>query len=172
MFVVVLVMRIRLGLVLGLGQLSHQADQGQCGEGSLHRKRRGDGLSIRCSLLSVECQSLLAAPLKLGEVASCSGLTVKTIRSEGGYRLLGVEVFAELVLIRTLRAMDIPLQDVTRILVSRLSSVCPCSSLQAMVHSKPGETEQNITALLELHVELMGLLRDWQNCGGRKPSAA
>ena len=66
---------------------------------------------------------VVAAPLKIGEVAGRSGLTVKTIRfycdeglihpisrSEGGYRLFGEEVFAELALIRTLKAMDSPLQ--------------------------------------------------------------
>lgn len=66
--------------------------------------------------------------LKIGEVARRSGLPIKTIRfyseeglihpigrSEGGYRLFGEEVFAELTLIRTLKAMEIPLQDVRQI---------------------------------------------------------
>ncbi|MFM8276406.1 MAG: MerR family DNA-binding transcriptional regulator, partial [Cyanobium sp.] len=86
----------------------------------------------------------MAAPLKIGEVAQRSGLSVKTIRfycdedlirpisrSEGGYRLFGEPVFAELALIRTLKAIDIPLQDVARILESRRSGICTCASLQA-----------------------------------------
>ena len=64
-------------------------------------------------------------PLQIGAVARRSGLSVKTIRfycdegliqpigrSHGGYRQFGEEVFAELSLIRTLRAMELPLQDV------------------------------------------------------------
>ena len=75
-------------------------------------------------------------------MAGRSGLTVKTIRfycdegviqpisrSEGSYRLFGEEVFAELTLIRTLKAMDIPLQDVTRILESRRLGICTRSSM-------------------------------------------
>ena len=128
---------------------------------------------------------VVAVPLKIGEVAGRSGLTVKTIRfycdegliqpisrSEGGYRLFGDEVFAELTLIRTLKAMDIPLQDVTRILESRRSGICTCESLTATIRSKAGEIEQKIDALRHLHQELHGLLSSWEDCGGRKPSAA
>ena len=128
---------------------------------------------------------VLAAPLKIGEVAQRSGLTVKTIRfycdegliqpisrSEGGYRLFGDEVFAELTLIRTLKAMAIPLQDVRQILESRRSGVCTCGSLQDTIRSKAGEIEQKIAALRDLHSELEDLLSRWQDCGGSKGSAA
>ena len=125
------------------------------------------------------------APLKIGEVAQHSGLTVKTIRfycdeglihpisrSEGGYRLFGDEVFAELTLIRTLKAMEIPLQDVRQVLESRRSGVCTCASLQDTIRSKAGEIEQKIAALRDLHSELEDLLSRWQDCGGSKGSAA
>lgn len=97
----------------------------------------------------MESQVVVAVPLKIGEVAGRSGLTVKTIRfycdegviqpisrSEGGYRLFGEEVFAELTLIRTLKAMDIPLQDVTRILESRRSGICTRSSMACSAAGK------------------------------------
>ena len=128
---------------------------------------------------------VVAAPLKIGEVAQHSGLTVKTIRfycdgglihpisrSEGGYRLFGDEVFAELTLIRTLKAMEIPLQDVRQVLESRRSGVCTCASLQDTIRSKAGEIEQKIAALRDLHSELEDLLSRWQDCGGSKGSAA
>ena len=92
---------------------------------------------------------MVSAPLKIGAVAQRSGLSVKTIRfycdeglihpcgrSEGRYRLFGEEVLAELMLIRTLKAMDIPLRDITRILESRRSGFCTCSSLQATIRTK------------------------------------
>jgi DNA-binding transcriptional MerR regulator len=122
--------------------------------------------------------------MKIGEVAQRSGLTVKTIRfycdeglihpisrSEGGYRLFGDEVFAELALIRTLKAMDIPLQDVRQILESRRSGVCTCTTLQDTIRTKAGEIEQKIAALRDLQSELEDLLSRWQDCGGRKGSA-
>ena len=128
---------------------------------------------------------VVAGPLKIGEVAGRSGLTVKTIRyycdeglirpicrSDGGYRLFGDEVFAELTLIRTLKAMEIPLQDVRQILESRRSGVCTCASLQDTIRSKAGEIEQKIAALRDLHSELEDLLSRWQDCGGSKGSAA
>jgi DNA-binding transcriptional MerR regulator len=123
--------------------------------------------------------------MKIGEVARRSGLPIKTIRfyseeglihpigrSEGGYRLFSEEVFAELTLIRTLKAMEIPLQDVRQILESRRSGVCTCASLQETIRTKAGEIEQKITALRDLHSELEDLLSRWQDCGGRKGAAA
>jgi len=121
-----------------------------------------------------------ALPLKIGEVASRSGLTVKTIRfycdqglirpsgrSEGGYRLFGADVFAELALIRTLKGMEIPLQDVQGILESRRSGVCTCTALQSRIRAKAGEIGQKIEALHSLQTELLTMLEGWENCGGR-----
>ena len=128
--------------------------------------------------------SSAGSALKIGEVARRSGLPVKTIRfyseerlihpvgrSEGGYRLFDEEVFAELTLIRTLKAMEIPLQDVRQILESRRLGVCTCDALQERIRGKAGEIEQKIAALRDLHAELQDLLSRWQDCGGRKPAA-
>jgi DNA-binding transcriptional MerR regulator len=121
-----------------------------------------------------------ALPLKIGEVARRSGLTVKTIRfycdqglirpsgrSEGGYRLFGAEVFTELALIRTLKGMEIALQDVQGILESRRSGLCTCTALQSRIRAKAGEIGQKIEALHSLQSELLTMLEGWENCGGR-----
>ena len=127
----------------------------------------------------------LMAPLKIGTVARRSDLSVKTIRfycdegliqpsgrSEGGYRLFDEAVFAELTLIRTLRAMEIPLPDVRQILEARRSGVCTCSALQARIRVKAGEIGEKIVALQGLQAELSGMLDSWEACGGTAPAAA
>jgi len=129
----------------------------------------------------VESQVVAAPLLKIGDVSAQSGLTVKTIRfycdqglihpigrSDGGFRLFGPDVFAELTFIRTLRALEIPLPDVLKILESRRCGVCTCASVQHTIETKAGEIEAKISALREMHVELLELLDDWQECGGRK----
>ena len=129
----------------------------------------------------MESQVIATGLLKIGDVSARSGLTVKTIRfycdegliqpasrSEGGFRLFSPDVFADLTFIRTLRALEIPLPDVLKILESRRSGVCTCASLQDTIRTKAGDIEAKITALREMHVELMELLGDWQECGGRK----
>ena len=93
-------------------------------------------------------------------------------RSEGGYRLFGEEVFAELTQIRILKAMQIPLQGVRRILATRRSGVCSCASLQDAIRTRAGEIGQRIAALHDLQLELEALLSCWQDCGGRKTSLA
>lgn len=128
----------------------------------------------------MESQVVATGLLKIGDVSARSGLTVKTIRfycdegliepasrSEGGFRLFSPDVFAELTFIRTLRALEIPLPNVLKILESRRSGVCTCASLQDTIRTKAGDIEDKITALREMHVELMELLVDWQECGGR-----
>lgn len=131
----------------------------------------------------MESQVPEAVPLKIGVVARRSVLTVKTIRfycdegliqpisrSDGGYRLFDEGVFAELTLIRTLRAMEIPLQDVRQILESRRSGFCTCSALQARIRVKAGEIGEKIEALQGLQSELFSMLDRWEACGGRPPS--
>lgn len=129
----------------------------------------------------MESQVEASPRLQIGAVASRSGLTVKTIRfycdegliqpinrSDGGYRLFDQAVFAELTLIRTLRAMEIPLQDVRQILEARRSGVCTCSALQARIRVKAGEIGERIVALRGLQAELVAMLDSWEACGGRR----
>ena len=129
----------------------------------------------------MESQVAAAGLLKIGDVAARSGLTVKTIRfycdqgliqaasrSDGGFRLFGPDVFADLTFIRTLRALEISLPDVLRILESRRSGICTCSSLQQTIRTKADEIAGKIAALRTMHIELTDLLSDWQDCGGRK----
>jgi len=116
---------------------------------------------------------------KIGAVAARSGVSVKTIRfycdqgllqpsgrSEGHYRLFDGSVYGELALIRTLRALDIPLATIAAVLEARRSGVCTCDILQATIRGKAGEIEQRIAELQELHQELNAMLSSWQRCGG------
>ena len=123
-----------------------------------------------------------APGLKIGQVASYSGVPVKTIRfycneglirpatrSDGGYRLFDDSIYAELSLIRTLRAMDVPLSELRRILEVRRSGVCNCTSLKSSIGSRLGAIDQHIQELGAMRQELAALLEQWQDCGGAKP---
>ena len=135
----------------------------------------------------MESQVVLAPhvrpPLKIGEVARRSGLTVKTIRfycdegliqpssrSEGGYRLFDEAVSVELSLIRTLRGMELPLPDVRQILEARRSGVCTCRDLKTRIRSKAGQIGEKITAMQNLQAELFAMLESWEVCGGSTPA--
>jgi len=123
-----------------------------------------------------------APGLKIGQVASYSGVPVKTIRfycdqglirpatrSDGGYRLFDDSIYAELSLIRTLRAMDVPLSELRRILEVRRSGVCNCTSLKSSIESRLGAIDQHIQELGAMRQELAALLEQWQDCGGSRP---
>ena len=124
------------------------------------------------------------AGLRIGEVAEGSGLPVKTIRfysdegliiptsrTEAGYRLFDQGVFEELSLIRTLKALEIPLVDIKAILAARRVGVCSCDSLRRLIEDKRDQIQGRLTGLEALHQELTTLLRGWEDCGRPKPAA-
>ncbi len=121
---------------------------------------------------------------RIGEVAQRSGLTVKTIRfysdeglihpisrTEGRYRLFDQGVYAELSLIRTLKALEIPLVDIKAILTARRDGVCTCDSLRSLIEAKHDEIEERLTGLEVLRKELANLLKGWQDCGRPKSAS-
>lgn len=119
--------------------------------------------------------------LRIGEVARRSGVSVKTIRfycdqglllpsgrSAGGYRLFSADTLAELVIIRALRAMDVSIAELARILQVRRAGVCNCSLLKASIAAKMEAIDSRLAELLTMKAELSRLLQSWQDCGGIK----
>ena len=122
-----------------------------------------------------------ALSLRIGEVARRTGLPVKTIRyycdeglvqpknrSAGGYRLFDEENLADLALIRALRAMDVSIPELTRILGVRRSGVCNCLALKDSIAAKVASIDERIHELAAMKHELARLLDSWQDCGGLK----
>ena len=120
--------------------------------------------------------------MRIGEVARRTGLPVKTIRyycdegllqprarSESGYRLFDEENLAELTIIRSLRAMDVSIPELARILEVRRAGVCNCSLLKGSIADKMSSIDQRISELRTMKDELARLLGSWQDCGGLKP---
>ena len=119
--------------------------------------------------------------LRIGEVARRSGVSVKTIRfycdqgllepsgrSEGGYRLFNADTLAELAIIRALRAMDVSIAELTRILQVRRAGVCNCSMLKGSIAAKMEAIDVRMEELVAMKAELGRLLQSWQDCGGSK----
>jgi MerR family copper efflux transcriptional regulator len=127
----------------------------------------------------------ILGPLRIGEVASRSGVSVKTIRfycdqgllqpsgrSAGGYRLFHADTLAELVIIRALRAMDVPIAELVRILHVRRAGVCNCALLKASINAKMEAIDLRMRELVMMKGELARLLQGWQECGGKKDEPA
>jgi len=127
--------------------------------------------------------SVGSAGLRIGQVAESSGVSVKTIRfycdqglisptkrSQGGYRLFDHSIYTELSLIRSLRAIDVPLSELRRILEVRRSGICNCAFLKDTLRSKLMAIEDRIKELYLMRLELAEHLEEWQDCGGAKPA--
>jgi MerR family copper efflux transcriptional regulator len=135
--------------------------------------------------LIVESGSLRvdAPALRIGQVADASGLSVKTVRfycdegligtvsrTQGGYRLFHPVVLDELALIRSLRAMDVPLPELKRILDVRRSGCCNCSALKTSVQDRIESINARMSELESMRTELSALLGSWKDCGGVRSS--
>jgi len=145
--------------------------------------RHRSGLPSLDKVLELEGCCMEAPALRIGQVAQASGLPVKTVRfysdeglihavgrSQGGYRLFDPTVVAELRLIRALRAMDVPLPELKRILDVRRDGHCNCSALKGSIQSRIQSIDQRLTELVAMKAELVQLLGSWQECGGiRQP---
>jgi len=133
----------------------------------------------------VESGTLLvdAPALRIGQVAEASGLSVKTVRfycdegliatvsrTQGGYRLFHPVVLDELALIRSMRAMDVPLPELKRILDVRRSGFCNCSALKMSIRDRIESINARMAELESMRNELSGLLGSWKDCGGVKSS--
>lgn len=145
-------------------------------------------MSLGSSLQQVESQGVEGIPAALqqiGAVAERSGVAVKTIRfycdrgllrpvarSDGRYRLFDGAVYGELSLIRTLRALDIPLTTIRAVLEARRSGFCTCENLQATLRGKVEEIQERIDDLQVLHAELGAMLSGWERCGGKRSGHA
>lgn len=114
--------------------------------------------------------------LKIGEVASRSGISVKTIRyyeeigllvpetarSESGYRLFAPTVLNRLAFIKRSQALGLSLIEIQAILEIHDSGELPCGALKQHLLLKVEEITKQIKSLEILKSELLGLLSGWQ----------
>ena len=122
-----------------------------------------------------------ACDQKIGDISKSTGLSIKTIRfycnkgllsptgrTEGKYRLFDANSEHELKLIRSLRDLDMPVDEVKRFMDARRSGECSCQQLQARMRDKKGEIAKKVQDLLLLQDAIDGMLANWEECGGRK----
>jgi MerR family copper efflux transcriptional regulator len=139
--------------------------------------------ALTVSSNSLSTASEIHSPLlRIGEVSAQSGLPIKTIRfycdegliiassrSEAGYRLFNQQVFDDLNLIKTLKILDTPLNQIRSLLHSRRSGFCHCQDLKNSLLRKVRSLDDQIKTLQQMHASLQELLSQWQDCGGTKP---
>lgn len=114
--------------------------------------------------------------LKIGEVATRSGMSVKTIRyyedigllaptvkrSESGYRLFSSQILNRLAFIRRAQSLGLSLSEIHEILNVHDSGQLPCGAVKEHLVTKLQAITEQIEALEILKAELQGLLSGWQ----------
>jgi MerR family transcriptional regulator, copper efflux regulator len=113
---------------------------------------------------------------KIGEVAACSGLSVKTIRyyedigllspnvkrSPSGYRLFESAVFNRLAFIKRAQTLGLSLGEIEDILQVRDRGELPCFEAKHRLEAKVTAISQQIQELETLKSQLQGILSCWE----------
>lgn len=118
----------------------------------------------------------IAAGMKIGVLASRSGLTVKTLRyyedlgllpaigrSEGGYRLFAEESLRRLEFIRRLKTLGLSLEEIQGCLAVHDAGELPCGDIEIQLGRQIERIDGQIKELRQLRMELQELLAGWQS---------
>ena len=115
--------------------------------------------------------------LKIGDVATRSGLSVKTVRyyedigllaptverSDSGYRLFAPSVINRLAFVKRAQSLGLSLSEIRDILNISDRGELPCDEVKQHLAMKVDEINQQIKALEILKSELQQLLNHWQD---------
>lgn len=113
---------------------------------------------------------------KIGEIASFSGLPVKTIRyyeelgllspvvtrTSSGYRLFDSQVLKRLDFIKRAQSLGMSLKEIQEFLEIHDRGELPCHEVKQHIHAKLQAIDRQITALETLRSELQALLSGWK----------
>ncbi len=125
-------------------------------------------------------QTFTSPLLKIGEVATLSGLPIKTLRyydeiglllptverSQTGYRLFDRQVLNRLAFIKRAQALGLSLQEIREILGVHDQGHLPCGEVRHHLVAKIDSINQQIAELEMLRSELQGILSGWQEFEG------
>ncbi len=114
--------------------------------------------------------------LKIGELKTRSGISVKTIRyyeelglieaagrTEGGFRLFTTETIARLAFIKRAQSLGLSLQEIGEILQIHDRGKLPCQEVKHKLQAKVLEIEQRIAELQILKTQLVSLINTPQS---------
>jgi DNA-binding transcriptional MerR regulator len=114
--------------------------------------------------------------MKIGELASRSGLPIKTLRfyedrgllpaagrSPGGYRLFCAASLQRLAFIRRLKTLGLSLEEIRECLAAHDAGRLPCAEVQRLLERQIRRVEQRMRELRLLRSELKELLANWRS---------
>ncbi len=118
--------------------------------------------------------NLVSERLLIGQVASQSGISIKTIRyyeelglihalerTEGGFRLFDPSVMTRLAFIKRSQHLGLSLNEIKECLQIYDQGHLPCDQIRQQLEAKIQEIDDKITQLNTLKSELQGLIKAW-----------
>ena len=118
------------------------------------------------------------ALLKIGEVATRTGIGIETLRfyersglldrparTEGNYRLYDQEALATLDFIKRAQALGFTLDEIKRIIGESRAGQSPCHEVRETVRQRLAELDQRMALMQQYRNELAATLAQWDEAG-------
>lgn len=112
--------------------------------------------------------------LKIGELASRSGVPIKTIRyyeelglvqscgrTEGQFRLFHPDILTRLAFIKRLQSLGLSLQEIGECLAVYDRGELPCGDVKTKLEERVAEIDKKVAELKLLRCELSDILQHW-----------
>lgn len=112
--------------------------------------------------------------LKIGELSSESGVSIKTIRyyeelglvkscgrTEGHFRLFHPEMITRLAFVKRLQSLGLSLQEIGECLAVYDHGDLPCGDVKSKLEGQVAEIDRQVAELMILRRELTDILQRW-----------
>jgi MerR family transcriptional regulator, copper efflux regulator len=112
--------------------------------------------------------------LKIGELSTESGVSIKTIRyyeelglvkscgrTEGHFRLFHPDVVTRLAFIKRLQSLGLSLQEIGECLAVYDQGDLPCGDVKSKLEQQVAEIDRQVAELILLRRELTSILQRW-----------
>jgi MerR family transcriptional regulator, copper efflux regulator len=112
--------------------------------------------------------------LKIGELSTESGVSIKTIRyyeelglvkscgrTEGHFRLFHTEMVTRLAFVKRLQSLGLSLQEIGECLAVYDHGDLPCSDVKSKLEGQVAEIDRQVSELTILRRELTDILQRW-----------
>lgn len=117
-------------------------------------------------------------PMKIGEVARLSGVSIETLRfyeknglldkparTYSGYRMFGSGVLERVAFIRKAQVLGFTLEEIGRLIRHKQKGESPCEEVRDVVTNRLKELDERIDQMKRFRKDLTAVLKEWESAG-------
>lgn len=125
-----------------------------------------------------QATAMSLSPLRIGEVAKTSGVSIETLRfyersgllgrparTLSGYRMYDAEVLERLDFIKRAQVLGFSLDEIKQIIAEKQAGANPCSGVREIVRARLKELDEQMREMRRYRNDLAHALAEWDKAG-------